>query len=60
MMTHEAVIGSAGGVTEVRGSSKLLPGRSIAREDGAPEKGAWQPGREVTYKQDPAAKVVFK
>ena len=38
MMTHEAVIGSAGGVTEVRGTSELLPGRSVAREDGAPER----------------------
>ncbi len=60
LITHELVAGSAGGVTEVRGTSELLPSGALYLKTEQLKDGEWQPGREVTYKQDPDAKVVFK
>ena len=60
MITHEVVAGSAGGVTEVRGTSELLPDGVFRVKTEHLKDGEWQLGREVTYNQDPAAKVVFK
>jgi hypothetical protein len=60
LTTHEVVTGSAGGVTEVRGTSELLPDGTLRVRTEHMKDGKWQPGREVTYVQDPGAKVVFK
>ena len=60
LITHEVVAGSAGGVTEVRGTSELLPDGVFRVKTEHLKDGEWQLGREVTYNQDPAAKVVFK
>jgi len=59
-ITHEMVTGSSGGVTEVRGTSELLPDGAFRVKTEHLKDGTWQPGREVTYLQDPGAKVVFK
>jgi hypothetical protein len=60
LITHEVVAGSAGGVTEVRGTSELLPDGAFRVKTEYLKAGEWQPGREVTYNQDPDANVVFK
>jgi len=48
------------GVTEVRGTSELLPSGALHVKTEYLKDGEWQPGREVTYKPDPDAKVIFK
>jgi hypothetical protein len=47
-------------VTEVRGTSELLPDGAFRVKTEYLKAGEWQPGREVTYNQDPDANVVFK
>jgi hypothetical protein len=60
LITHELVTGSAGGVTEVRSVSELLPSGAFHVKTEQLNDGEWQPGHEVTYNQAPDAKVVFK
>ena len=60
LITHEVVTGSTGGVTEVRGTSELLADGTFRVKTEHLKEGQWQPGREVTYNQDPAAKVIFR
>ncbi len=60
LITHEVVAGNAGGVTEVRGTSELLPDGAFRVKTEYLKDGEWQLGREVTYNQAPAAKVVFQ
>jgi hypothetical protein len=59
-ITHETVTGSSGGVTEVRATSEFLPDGSFHLKAEYCKDGEWSPGHEVTYKEDAAAKVVFK
>jgi hypothetical protein len=58
--THEVVSGSAGGVTEVRGTSELAPDGSFHVKTEYMKDGKWEPGRETTYREDANAEVVFK
>jgi hypothetical protein len=60
LLTHEVVTGSTGGVNEVRGTSELLPDGTLRVQTEHLKEGQWQAGRDVTYHQDPAAKVIFK
>ncbi len=60
LITHEAVTGNSGGVSEVRGESELLADGTLHMKSEHLIDGKWQPGREVTYKEDPAAQVVFR
>ena len=60
LTTHEVVTGSAGGVTEVRGASEFLPDGTFRVKTEHLKDGQWQPGREVIYHEDPAAKVIFR
>ena len=60
IITHEIVQGSAGKVTEVRGTTELLPDGGFRVRTEHLKEGEWVPGHEVTYREDPAAKVVFK
>lgn len=60
LITHEVVVGSVSGVTEVRGTSELLPDGVFRVKTEHLKDGEWRLGREVTYNQDPAAKVIFK
>jgi hypothetical protein len=59
-VTHEVVEGGAGGVTEVRATSQLLEDGTFRVKSEHLKGGQWTPGHEVTYRQDPAAKVIFK
>lgn len=58
--THEVVTGSGTEVTEVRGITELLPDGNVRVTTEHMKDGKWQAGREVTYHEDSAAKVVFK
>ena len=60
VLTHEVVTGSAGGVTEVRGTSEMRPDGTFQVKTEYLKGADWVPGREVTYKEDPSASVVFK
>lgn len=60
LITHEVVNGSSGSVTEVRATSELLPDGRIHVKTEHLKDNEWQAGRDVTYNEDSAAKVVFK
>jgi hypothetical protein len=60
IITHERVSGSAQGVTEVKGISQLNPDGTFHVKSEHRKGDTWSPGHEVTYRQDPAAKVVFR
>jgi hypothetical protein len=57
---HETVHGAAGGITEVRSTSKLLDDGRLQVKAEYRKDGKWSGGREVTYQVAPDAKVVFK
>src|SRR6266404_8552900 len=57
---HEDIKGTADGITEVRSASTLLPNGKFHLKAEYLKNGDWIPGREVTYEEAPAAKVVFK
>ena len=59
-VTDELVTGSAGGVTEVRATSELLPDGTLHVKAEYLKNGEWTPGHEISYKEDASAKVVFK
>ena len=58
--THEVVKGKADGVTEVRGETELRPDGTLGVKTEHLKNGEWSAGREVIYKEDPEARVVFK
>ena len=60
LITHELVSGNASGVTEVRSTSEFLSDGTLRVKTEHLKNGDWQPGRDVTYKHDPTAKVIFK
>jgi hypothetical protein len=60
LITHEVVTGSSRGVTEVRGTSELLPSGGFRVKTEHLKDGKWEAGREVIYTEDPTAKIVFK
>jgi hypothetical protein len=60
LTTHEVVTGSAGGVSEVRGTTELLPDGTFHIKTEYLKNGKWEPGRETTYHEDSTAEVVFK
>ena len=60
LITHEVVTGSSGGVTEVKATSELLPDGTFRVTTEHLREGKWQTGREVVYREDPEAKVVFR
>jgi hypothetical protein len=58
--THEVVQGKSDGVTEVRGTSELRADGTLALKTEHLKNGEWSTGREVVYREDPTARVVFK
>jgi len=57
---HETVAGKAGGVTEVKSISKILPDGRLHVKAEYLKDGTWETGRETYYKEAPDAKVIFK
>jgi hypothetical protein len=60
IITHEDIVGSANGITEVRATSELLSDGGFHVKSEYLKNGEWTSGHEVTYREDPGAKVVFK
>jgi hypothetical protein len=60
ILSHEMVSGSAGGVTEVRGTSEITPEGTLVVKTEYMKDGEWTSGRQATYVEAPDAKVVFK
>jgi hypothetical protein len=60
IQTHEQVKGDAGGVTEIRATSEMLPEGKLHVKAEYLKNGQWTLGHEVTYQEDPASQVVFK
>ena len=60
VLTHEVIAGNAGGVTEVRGTYEMRPDGTFQVETEHLKNGEWSAGREVIYREDPSASVVFK
>jgi hypothetical protein len=60
VITSEQVAGDAGGVTEVRATCELQPDGGFHVKAEYLKNGEWAPGHEVTYREDPSAKVEFK
>ena len=59
-ITHEQVKGDAGGVTEVRSTSQLLPDGKFHVKAEHLKRKDWLPGHEVTYEVDASGEVVFR
>lgn len=56
----EKVTGSAAGITEVKAVQELMEdGRLVVRSEYF-KNGAWEKGRETTYKESPDSQVKFK
>lgn len=60
VISRETVAGAAGGVTEVKATTELLPDGTMHLRSEYLKNGAWVPGHEIVYHEDPEAKVVFK
>ena len=60
VLTNEKVSGSAGGVTEVRGTAEIAADGTFRMKTEYLKDGQWQPGRDATYREDAGARVVFK
>lgn len=60
VVSRESVSGSAGGVTEVRATTQLRADGTLHVKAEYLKNGEWVPGHEITYREDPQAKVNFK
>lgn len=60
LVTHESVTGDAGGITEVRGTSAILPDGTMRAVSRYFQNGAWVDGHEILYREDASARVVFR
>jgi hypothetical protein len=60
IVSHEIVKGAAGGVAEVKATSRLLPDGRLHVKSRYLRNGVWEDGRETHYALDPTAVVRFK
>jgi hypothetical protein len=60
LVTLELVKGSAGGITEVKGITRVLPDGRLHVKTEYRKNGAWVPGREAHYSEAPGAQIRFK
>jgi hypothetical protein len=60
IVSHEVVKGSAGGIAEVKATSRLLPDGRLHVRSRHLRNGQWEDGRETFYVEDPQAVVRFK
>jgi hypothetical protein len=58
--SFEKVIGSADGITEVRGTGTINDDGTMTSSSEYLKNGEWVPGHGATYHEAPDAKVVFK
>jgi hypothetical protein len=60
LVSHEHVKGSADGITEVRGTYRVLPDGRLHVKTEYRKAGQWGPGRDMYYAEAPGAEVKFK
>jgi hypothetical protein len=60
IVSHEIVKGAAGGIAEVKATSRVLPDGRLHVKSRYLKDGQWQDGRETYYVEDPQAVVRFK
>lgn len=60
MISREAVTGNANGITEVEATGELLPDGRMRSTARYLQNGAWVPGHEILYREDPTAEVRFR
>jgi len=60
IVSHETVKGSAGGISEVKAVSRLLPDGRLHVKTRHLKNGQWEDGRETHYVEDPRAVVRFR
>ena len=60
VISHEVVQGEAQGTTEVRATGEVRADGSMTSKSEYLKNGTWQPGHEVTYREDPKAEVIFR
>jgi hypothetical protein len=60
IVSHEIVKGAAGGVAEVKATSRVLPDGRLHVKSRYLKDGQWVDGRETYYTEDPQAVVRFK
>lgn len=60
LVTVETVTGSANGVTEVRGTTRLLPDGRLHVKTEYLKGSTWTEGRDMRYSEAPGAEVRFK
>jgi hypothetical protein len=60
IVSHEIVKGSAGGIAEVKATSRLLPDGRLHVKSRHLKDGQWEDGRETWYLEDPQAVVRFR
>jgi hypothetical protein len=56
----ESVTGSTAGITEVRATGELRDDGVLVSKSEYRKNGEWVPGHEITYREDPKARPVFK
>jgi hypothetical protein len=60
IVSHETVKGAAGGVTEVKAASRVLPDGRLHVKSQHLKDGKWVDGRDMHYVEAPASTVKFK
>ena len=60
LVTHETVTGNSGGVTEVRGIGEMQADGTYRIKTEYLKNGKWEPARDVVYREDASASVIFK
>lgn len=60
LVAHEVVKGDSDGITEVKATLRILPDGKLHVTSQYFKAGAWVPGRDMFYVEDPRATVRFK
>ena len=60
LVSHERVKGAAEGISEVKGTLRVLPDGRLHAKTEYLKDGRWGPGRDVYYVEAPAAEVKFR
>jgi len=60
LVSHEVVQGDAGGVQEVRATSRILPDGRLHVKTQQKQDGRWSDGRDMYYVEAPEAEVRFR
>ncbi|HMO13028.1 MAG TPA: hypothetical protein PKD64_07995 [Pirellulaceae bacterium] len=56
----EKVTGNTNGITEVRSTATIMSDGTMVSKAEFFKDGEWTPGHEITYRESPTAKVIFK